>query len=503
MVEILDIVDAKSLEAWLVGRPDDWAWQIARRAALRIVPAWWASCIDPQGDYDAAFLLPVLNVALIGSPATRVNFGAEYFDRVANAALRVDKLAEENKVSDVKLTSAAKAISATIFSDASLMGVEHFSKIVDHAVVAIKLFYADDTHVSDRVHWRVVQNDCHILVNEGELPQFPLFFDVDAFVERWTTLKSLMPVWQDNTHESHRTPPKEDWSFWVRWCDDLIAGKPISADLVMAIISELTDEDWQAGSRRVNARIAAIESRFAAAASYNSERLERDAQDGLVRTVVETTLPADGLVMARDRMRDAVEWLRGLPVSGNMCLADILADELSEVDSYLHRYADVPLRLYEVCLDTKLAIEARQREGEVPEHDSRVARFLRQLDRSSSDIWAEDEQVARTLRQRSSIKFNRMNEAEKERLVQVTHMARGESKPDLSEELAEDLANARDDKLDEKIRDDSRYRLGSRLLRFRQLNRDEVVKAADDVSKLGKGAGAAWGLADFILRWFV
>ncbi|KNG95156.1 hypothetical protein ATO11_00440 [Pseudaestuariivita atlantica] len=273
--------------------------------------------------------------------------------------------------------------------------------------------------------------------------------------------------------------------------------------MLKEIVETITPDQWDEGHKVVTPIINGIVEKYAVGRSRNAERLVRAAPDDKVEAVPVTELGHDDLTDARDRISDAVEFIRGCEAQGNLCLADILKGELAELEVYLEKYAERPLRLYEICIDVARGVEDKIADGRLPIRDENLSRFLRQLDRSSTDILANDSEVEAKVRRRASVRFSRMNDAEKDRLRAVTEAAAEDAKQGLANEYRDDLATALDEGADKDKQDDSRYRIGSRLIRHRKLKREEIVKAGDDVSKVGKGVSAVWDAVTWVATWFV
>jgi hypothetical protein len=56
---------------------------------------------------------------------------------------------------------------------------------------------------------------------------------------------------------------KQNWQVWTRWYDARLRGDPLHKELELARITELSEEDWEQGPAHVNAKLQAIEDRFA------------------------------------------------------------------------------------------------------------------------------------------------------------------------------------------------------------------------------------------------
>jgi hypothetical protein len=289
-----------------------------------------------------------------------------------------------------------------------------------------------------------------------------------------------------------------DWGFWVKWYDSVLDGKPLNGDMLVEI-AEIKGEDWEKGEARISFLIGEIQKDYAKTRSYFAEKIQRDEQTGKMETVPVTGLADQAFADAKQRMCDAGDKIRGLKASDNFNLEAMLADELDEVDDYLSRYADRPMRIYEVCVDTIMAIDGRIDQGELPRNDNDLARFRRQLVRSSLDMLDSDPEIRKSVAARSSIRFNEFTDDERQQYGEITEVARSEAGLQLSAELLADYEKAIDKDAPAKERDDSRYISGGRLIRMGEKVREESVKLADDAVKVNK----AWDIVSGIWGWFI
>ena len=57
-------------------------------------------------------------------------------------------------------------------------------------------------------------------------------------------------------------PRGADWSFWIRWYDDILEGNPQNWDMLHEIATT-PDINWEASSREVNDKINGIVEAYA------------------------------------------------------------------------------------------------------------------------------------------------------------------------------------------------------------------------------------------------
>lgn len=497
MVEIADIEDRDSLRAWLEGQPKEVSVWIAWRAAMRVLPVYWEwvtrDILARELDLTA---LPYLRFFLISEVAHEMPTSEIITTVGAAAYAAADDVVYAHDAASVAANAAAGAAAAYAAAGAAV-----YAAAAD-AAGADAYASADATAV-----WNSIRADCEAITSGADLDILPLWVDGDnPLAKEWADLKQqLTASGPHRSDETARGPVPVDWSFWIKWYDSVLAGEPLNWDMLEEI-ALIEDQEWEKGPARVNFLIGEIEQEYAKSRSFSAEVIQRDAQAGKFETVPVTGLSSEAFNAAKRRMRDGVDKVRSLEPSGNFDLVHELADEMGEVDDYLQRYNDAPMRIYEVCVDVILAIDLRIDDGALPRRDAQLERFRRQLVRSSLDMRDGDEEIRKTLEGRAAIRFDEFTDEQRVRYLALTEAARSEANAKLSQELAQDCSVAIDEDARSDKRDESRHRSGGRLIRMGEKKREEAVKLADDAAKVNKGVqalGGAWSYLRDIWDWFI
>mgnify|MGYP006956413716 CR=1 FL=1 len=457
MVEVSGIKDEESLKAWLDARPKATRQQeavtLAHRAAMRVLPIFLTGIAgrSPENDLTA---LPVLRANLISGVACNASTPeirkAAYFAAFSAAADSAD--------------SAARSAAADAASAAAA--------------------------------WDEIRKDAEQLVEAPGQPLGALWSDpdTDPFTQEWT---DALAFWQVSP---------TDWSFWITWANAIRTGTPQNLDMLTEIAIQ-DDDFWTGTDAEVNARIGEIHLKYAVAASPNAETITREPETGLFQAIPTLDLPQRTLTDAIERARDVIEQLKDAGKTSNKYTA--LGEEIDLLERQIARYSDNPLRLYETFVKVIRRIDAKTADGLCPEGDLLLEDFRNDLDSGALDILGGSEAVTKTIRNRVGKRVSRLNADEKKRLHALTLVAAKEAIPALAEELREDDAVVADETVPQAEREESGYRLGSRLLRMKKIKREEAVKIADDAGKLNKGAQAAgeagstvWDFANWIANFF-
>ncbi|QEW24493.1 hypothetical protein [Roseovarius indicus] len=250
MVEIADIEDRESLEAWLKDQPREVAVWIALRAAARVLPVWWDAVLtDDWAHKRDLTALPVLRSLLLSSvaavgPTEDSNATAHAADRAAYAARAARAAADVT--ADATAHAAARAARAAAHAAAD---ADRAAYAAAYAAAAA----ADAAADSDLV-WAAIRLDVEQTAG-GYVPDtLALWPDSKGpLEEQWRAI-----VWQVTNSEE-----AEGWQFWIEWYDALLDGRPMLGDAartweMLEEIALIDDATWDAGPEVVNPVIREI-----------------------------------------------------------------------------------------------------------------------------------------------------------------------------------------------------------------------------------------------------
>lgn len=267
-MEIEDIVDRDSLERWLKDRPREDAMAIALRSALRVAPIVFRETDQKwMRDFGASILLYWRNILTL----------------VASQSINIAKSGQNSYQSTdiVDAMRLANGRSATVFGDAAVdeldgREIDRSSRsfIAYKAICCAHGAYSTNSpeyrpaetansvigsvreivgeiavQVGSGPHfWGADPNDAQIISDGLNIWQHRLWsFDPPVWFIQFD--QDARAIWAKST---------DDWDFWVRWWDGVIAGKPLPWDL-QTKVALIPDEDWQKGPAHIAEVIRGIE----------------------------------------------------------------------------------------------------------------------------------------------------------------------------------------------------------------------------------------------------
>jgi hypothetical protein len=264
MVQIEDIKDEVSLKAWLDTQPVEVSPWIAARAALRVFPYYWEWAHNDQGLRGRDLtVLPELRFYLTSAVARRIQT-TDVMDTLASNSVGTNTSVLISAGADISVnTSAFASVNASAFASDSARAVAVTS---DSAVVSALARASSNasatTLVSDSAiahFWKSVRQDCYAVKNQDNLEALPLWADGEnPLLPEWKPLKAQLSVANaSRSADSARGAVDVDWSFWVKWYDDILAGHEPNWDLYkeIALIDDAVSEK---GARVVNDAIGEI-----------------------------------------------------------------------------------------------------------------------------------------------------------------------------------------------------------------------------------------------------
>ncbi|MQQ07626.1 hypothetical protein GFB49_04085 [Epibacterium sp. SM1979] len=257
MVEISEIKDTSSLEAWLGGRFREYATVMAARSALRTLPLFWDWSLSERARKSGFMALPLLKCSFTAAVSSR-------YPKVSMKQIGVD-------VSEI-LNARAKGISSAAWDagyavdSAVRLQAGHAANAAYDAVTDVfvqKFFtgepgsgFAEARSMADASIWGNVRSDCSDLKRGIDLLSSPLWRDENPLADLWADLRPKIlsaENWQPG-----------DWRFWVEWYEQMLdpITNPPNWELLKQV-ALLEPEVWDAGPKDVSEAIAEIENRFA------------------------------------------------------------------------------------------------------------------------------------------------------------------------------------------------------------------------------------------------
>ena len=299
----------------------------------------------------------------------------------------------------------------------------------------------------------------------------------------WSGENPLERDWRDLRQELRDADTASergaDWSFWIKWYDDILAGNPQNLDMLHEIATT-PEIDWDAPSREVNDKINGIVEAYALKNSYYFERIEFSEAKQKLIVVPEGSFDGASVQTAYRRLRDAIEDVRDAPKEGNLDPEYALRDEIRILERTLDRPTTQPIFVVEKCFDCVKRIQARLDDATILGHD--VEDFQKALDRSAFDIIGIDEDARRIVERRTNKNLLSLAKEDRDRLSHFVDEAAPIIDADLKDDLETDLSGDGDPQTEG---EGSALRGASRLLRIGILvreNRDKIAFNATLIS---------------------
>jgi len=245
-LDVREIVDQKSFEAWLEALPEErryeWAVTLATRAALRVFPFWGAAMLRDMARRRNWTVLPICRNVLISAVAVKIRTAnirraADTSVDAADAAITVEpSIGSGGGTTDDALSAA----SAAIFT----------AEAATDTGVAVDAALAIGN--ADLLRWAVLRADILELEQGFDLRTLPLWSeDMPA---------DIAEAWEKGRAWMEAAPGH---AFWIRWYEAILAGRPLTQDWdshwqLMHDIALVPDEDWGEGKEQDAIGVARI-----------------------------------------------------------------------------------------------------------------------------------------------------------------------------------------------------------------------------------------------------
>jgi len=178
----------------------------------------------------------------------------------------------------------------------------------------------------------------------------------------WYNENQLKRYWDDLRQKLRDADTPDDrgadWSFWIKWYDDILAGNPQNWDMLHEI-AIAPDIDWEASSGEVNDKVNGIVEAYALKNPYYFERIEFSEAKQKLIVVPEGSFDGASVQIVYQRLRDAIEDVRDAPKEENLDPEYALRNEIRILERTLDRPTTQPIFIVEKCFDCVKRIQAR------------------------------------------------------------------------------------------------------------------------------------------------
>ena len=256
MVEIKDIVDRESLEAWLKDKPQKASQIIVHRSAMRVLLEYWHFTITSQWAEEGGIsILPVLRANLT-SEIVAYRASGEIPRKLKSAASESGNNAQSvGKFADSLMEKFSHPDNAFSYSN-FLFSSEHGASSAEFAVNSVlatrpfmKMYAANSDPIYNDI-WKQLRSDISNFNPRFSQNKAALWLPGrNPFSERWLKIKRLC------------ANASIDWSFWIKWYEAALNGEPLDYKMLEQI-ALIPSDDWEQGPAHVNAIISKIETEF-------------------------------------------------------------------------------------------------------------------------------------------------------------------------------------------------------------------------------------------------
>lgn len=471
MVEIADIIDRGSLEAWLNDQPDIRAASniIAHRTAMRVLPLAWNWFASPARKADVA-PLSVLRVSLTSGVVCSA--GTPEVRAAAYSAARSAVLSSDSAVGSAVLSAVFSADSAA-------------ASAADSAAAS-----AQSAAFSAADIWPSIRADCANLIAGVDLTTQSLWPTSNPQADQmWQDLKSTLQARSTGSKATARGAPALDYTFWINWYDHALAGTETRWDMLTEV-ALLDDKIWQGNANALMDEIHAIERKHATAATPYAERIEENPDTHKLRSVPLSQLPADRGHDIADRLRDAAEIIPVNDPSANAQYAS-LGPDIEYLKSGVEKYHGRPARLYDVVMAVTARLEHRIQVGDcpTPEQDVLIGALRSELLSVTDDLRIFDPEVRNVVEIRQLDKADKAQPEDKEALAEAAKELSPVSEGALAQGWREDAYVLRDPMATPQETRQAIYRISSRIIRVVGLSYKTGNTTLSEVASLSKNVG--------------
>jgi len=470
VVEVKDIVDEDSFKEWIIKRPQFELDLVVNRAALRVMPIFlfWefveseekSSLTDPiRFLWQTLFSFAVTNCSNQTQPVLLPDLGRST-QRKARMIFDSPRLWSVNPIAD----AADFSVSAAFSSNSLPQDIILSNRALQHAT---------ETDI-----WAYVQSDCEDLINGISLNKKVLWHDSsNPLSAMWTEAKAQLQK------------EKVDWTFWIRWYDSVLAGKPLSCEMLFNILS-ISSKDWRKGAAHVNAIITEIEEAFLAKATPLAERMEVNPETQRLRVVPERMSQKALYNSVLEAVGDGMSDLRNSPQFDN-ALSALKPVFETILDRTFDKYLNSPQRVHDDFVKSRNRINRLLDVGELSPNDE-VVEFADDLDKAAAHIRANMPQVKASMAALARLRMSEASENDRTAIQAGAEAVAEISEPELADEMLHDarallfVSKEIPAGAPPVQAPDEAYRFTHRIIESKRILSDEVL------SKAGKGVSGGF-----------
>ena len=419
-MDVVEIIDRDSLRKWLKTRSYSDVAVLSLRSSMRLFPLFAQELEKGWAQKRKVSALPIFRLLILS--AGRGLSSKELKDAASGAAAgayqvyaaALDASSNSSDPARVAASAVASARSAG-YTVAQTNGLATVA--VNDAADVANGFVGTFDVVVGLDFWKQIRIDAQVLLSEDDLTELPLWF------------RQTVPSWFKSADVKARKIWAKDpqmWTFWIRWWDGVIAGKPLAWEL-QEQVALIPDDDWKKGQEHIAALIRNIE-----VPDYLDQiirenpyawRIELNHRTGIYSAVGIEKRDLSAVVSdVRSAINDFHVRCRKLSI-GNFGQAAQLAFKpvIDMLRRDLRRYSDQPLALFKAIEAAKTEMQTIA-EVEGLAGESYISRFFGTLEDNAEDICIASPDIVEQLKAKAALRYD-LWDAERKRAMAVQTLA--------------------------------------------------------------------------------
>lgn len=262
--------------------------------------------------------------------------------------------------------------------------------------------------------------------------------------------------------EAARGGTELDWTFWVDWYDDVLAGRPRNILMMEEIALEV---DWDQEPGNVLAHIEAIRGKHAAAALPNGEQVSVNPETGKLRVDPVSEMRGEIMPEVLSKLDSILETPEFKEVESNQY--NSLSSELYLLRQGRAFHGEAPRLLHSICVRVSARLQNKIHNAVCPaaETDANIADFQNVLTDVIADLTSFDPKVKEAVKAKLAVRFE-LDQAKIDPVATANDAISNISEGVLAHEMPELAEVLRDPGASDAEKAEAWYVSSSRLLRI-------------------------------------
>lgn len=402
------------------------------------------------------------------------------------AALAVRTVNARTGVGDTVLERAIQ--NASEAKEYAKVGI--FEKL-DKGVEVVKLGYPAPSLAQPVLNTLAVQIEADTQIS-GEMYWMPLWSGTPP---EWflATDKQMRKVWASD--------PNENWDFWTRWWDGLVAGRPLDW-VLQEKVALIPDAIWQQGAAAVARAIRDIEEAMTLPelSDTDMEKVIEQTRHGavlfydpdtkLIGEKAVSTLPQDVRRDVVDLMQDVLNSFPAASAGNN--IYELIRRERDILQRAIDAYGARPWMLLTSLRRARAGVQDKVADGTCPRNDPLLNDLVAQIVQAEVLLITHDAELAVAVRNQERLPDVTLTAEDLYLLTAGMQALQGRASPELNTAIEADLAAIADTNLPIPHRKAAMLSTIARLVQVRALATGKAKRSLLGNSRFGVEEVAGW-----------